>query len=237
MHFQPLEEITENLEESATRNHNLALFNRLLNSAPSPTNIVGGAFSQTSSQLQPLTRSISTDPSYSDGEEKEEERYVRQSEGAGGLLPSGLGNDTQCIICHGDGTSNTCIPLSAQELNPSQAINGEHEGYGLKKEENEEELTMLKIPPPLTRVLKQKKKPRLPASTKTNQSTPDDFQPIGARAKVITLQSSSGNTLSDMVLLTLPSFPEVTQWALEEQRQRSFSMGLDVNSLSNMAEE
>ncbi|MCJ8748092.1 hypothetical protein PDJAM_G00161040 [Pangasius djambal] len=230
MHFQPLEEISENLEESTTRNHNLALFNRLLSSAPSPTSIVGGAFCRTSAQLQLLTRSVSPDSSYSDGEEGEGERYVGRNEGAGGSLPSGLGNDTQSTICSCEETSNTHTPLSAQEFNASHAINRGHEEVGLKKE-----WTMLKIPPPLTRVLKQKMKPRLPPSTNTNRSTPDffSFQPVGDQAKVMTPQSTNGNALSGMTLLTVP------QWASEEhkQRQRSISMGSDVNCLSSKAED
>ncbi|KAB5523583.1 hypothetical protein PHYPO_G00154290 [Pangasianodon hypophthalmus] len=235
MHFQPLEEIAENLEESTTRNHNLALFNRLLSSAPSPTSIVGGAFCRTSAQLQRLTRSVSPDSSYSDGEEGEGERYIGRNEGTGGSLPSGLGNDTQSTICSCGGTSNTHTPLSAQEFNPSHAINRGHEEDGLKKDKNEKEWTMLKIPPPLTRVLKQKMKPRLPPSTSTNRSTPDlfSFHPIRDQAKVMTPQSTNGNALSGMTLLTVP------QWASEEhkQRQRSISMGSDVNCLSNKAED
>ncbi|KAF4075319.1 hypothetical protein AMELA_G00233160 [Ameiurus melas] len=232
MHFQPLEEIDENLEESATRNHNLALFNRLLSSAPSATSIVGGAFCRTSTQLQRLMRSVNPDTSYSDGEEGEGERYVGRNEGAGGSLPSGLGNDTQSTISICGETSKT-----SKDFNP----NSGHVEDGLKKDKNEKELTLLKIPPALTQVLKQEMKPRLPPSTNTNRSTPDffSFQPIGDQAKVMTPHSTNGNALSGMTLLTVPTFPEAPQRASEDhkQRQRSISMGSDVNCLSDKAEE
>ncbi|TRY83044.1 hypothetical protein DNTS_004458 [Danionella cerebrum] len=70
MHFQPLEKIGEQLEETVTRTHNLALFNRFLGSTPSPTGFVGGALRRTSAQLRRLTRSVSPDPSFSEGEEE-----------------------------------------------------------------------------------------------------------------------------------------------------------------------
>lgn len=241
MHFQPLEEIAENLEESATRNHNFALFNRLLSSTPSPTSIVSGAFSRTSAQMQRLTQSVSPDSSYSDGEEGEGKRYVGRNEGTGGSLPSGLGNDTQSTICSCGGTSNTHTPLSVQEFNLNQAINSGQEEDVLKKDKNEKEPATLKIPPSLTRALKQKMKPRLPTLPNTNRSTPDfsSFQPIRDQAKAMTPQLTNGSALSGMMLLKVPSFPEAPQWASEEhkQRQRSISMGSDVSCLPNKAEE
>lgn len=223
MYFQRLDEITENLEESATRNHNLALFNRLLSSASSPTNIVGGVYCRTSAQLQPLTRSISPDSSYSD----REERYVGCSEGAGGSVTSDFENDTQCTICRCGGTSDT---LSAQGMNSSQATNGEDVDDMLKKGKNEGELTMLKIPPPLTRVLNQK--------INTKRFTPNifSFQPIGNQAKVMTSQLSDGNALSSVALMTVPSFPEAPQRVSEEQ-ERSINMSSDVNCLFSKPEE
>ncbi|KAJ8363388.1 hypothetical protein SKAU_G00122190 [Synaphobranchus kaupii] len=92
MHFQPLENIAENLEESGSRHPNQALLTRLLSSAPSPTSLMGGALRRTSAQLQRLTHSPSPDPgsSYSmdngDGDN-------------GGSVPSGLCQDTQSTIC------------------------------------------------------------------------------------------------------------------------------------------
>uniref|UniRef100_A0A3B3DXJ5 Bestrophin homolog n=1 Tax=Oryzias melastigma TaxID=30732 RepID=A0A3B3DXJ5_ORYME len=61
MHFQPLENIAENMEESGTRHPNIALFNRLLTAAHSPSSFMGVAFRRTSAQLQRLQHSPSTD--------------------------------------------------------------------------------------------------------------------------------------------------------------------------------
>lgn len=235
MQFQPLEEIAENLEESMTRNYNLALFNRLLSPAPSPTRIVGRAICRTSAQLQPSTHWISPDSSYSDGEDREAERYGERKEGTGGSLPSGLGNDTQSAICSYRGASNTHTPLSLQVLDP------EHEKDGLKNDKNEAESPLLKITPPLTRVQKLKMNPRFPASSNTNRSTPDffSFQTIGDKAKIMNPQSSSGHALAGMTLFTVPSIPDVPHLASEEHThcQRSISMDSHVNCLSNKAEE
>lgn len=238
MHFQPLEEIAENLEESTARNHNLALFNRLLSPAPSPSRVVGGAVCRTSPQLQSLTRWISPDSSHSDGEDSEVERYGEQNDGAGGSLPSGLGNDTQSTMCSYGGASNTHSTLSVQVLDPSQVlINKENEKDGLKEDKNEAELTMLMITPPLKRVLKFK--PRLPALSNTNLSSPNlfSFQPIRDQGKIMTPQSSNGNAPAGMTHLTVPSLPDVPQLASEEHThcQRSISMDSHVNCLSNKA--
>ncbi|XP_014864400.1 PREDICTED: bestrophin-2-like isoform X2 [Poecilia mexicana] len=97
MHFQPLEDIAENLEESGTRHPNMALFNRLLHAAPSPTGFMGGALRRTSAQLQRLYHSPSDDRCTSDDEEDEEEKSCKI--GKGGSLPSGLGQDTQSTVC------------------------------------------------------------------------------------------------------------------------------------------
>ncbi|XP_062866445.1 bestrophin-2 [Trichomycterus rosablanca] len=112
MHFQPLEEIAENMEDSATCNHNLAVFNRFLSSAPSPTSFVGGAFCRSSAQLQQLTRSGSPDLSLSN-----EEGYLGQKDGTGGFLPSGLGHSTHSTICSCEG--NTTL-LTTLEINKRQ---------------------------------------------------------------------------------------------------------------------
>lgn len=234
MHFQPLEEIRENTEETATHNQNLALFNRLLSSTPSPSSIVGGAFNRTSAQLQQLTRSVSPDSSYSDGAEEEEEEYDGRNEGAGESLPSGLRNDTQSTICSCGGTSITHAP--------SQAMNGAHEEDKLRRGKNEIDLTMLKISPSLKGALKQKKRPRLSPSTHTNRSTPDlfSFQPTGDQAKVMTPPSTKRSALPGMTLLSVTPFPEAPQWAAteeQEQRQHSISVGSEGHRMSNRAEE
>ncbi|XP_068178245.1 bestrophin-2 [Antennarius striatus] len=94
MHFQPMENIAENLEESGGRHPNMALFNRLLNAAPSPSGFMGGALRRTSAQLQRLRHSPSIDQCTSDDEDEEGCKV-----GKGGSLPSGLGQDTQSTVC------------------------------------------------------------------------------------------------------------------------------------------
>ncbi|TNM85995.1 hypothetical protein fugu_008266 [Takifugu bimaculatus] len=94
MHFQPLEDIAENLEESASRHPNMALFNRLLNAAPSPSGLVGGALRRTSAQLQRLRHSPSIDQCTSDDDDDESCKL-----GKGGSLPLGLGQETQSTVC------------------------------------------------------------------------------------------------------------------------------------------
>ncbi|CAG5929085.1 unnamed protein product, partial [Menidia menidia] len=92
----PLEDIAENMEESGSHHPNMALFNRLLNAAPSPSGFMGGALRRTSAQLQRLYHSPSIDRCPSDEEEEEEEGC---KVGKGGSLPSGLGQDTQSTVC------------------------------------------------------------------------------------------------------------------------------------------
>ncbi|XP_037327482.1 bestrophin-2-like [Pungitius pungitius] len=94
MHFQPLEDIAENLEESGSHHPNMALFNRLLKVAPSPTGFMGGALRRTSAQLQRLRHSPSIDQCTSDDEEDESGKI-----GKAGSLPSGLGQETQSTVC------------------------------------------------------------------------------------------------------------------------------------------
>lgn len=95
MHFQPLEDIAENLEESASRHPNMALFNRLLNAAPSPGGLMGGALRRTSAQLQRLRHSPSIDRCTSDDDDDDESCKL----GKGGSLPLGLGQETQSTVC------------------------------------------------------------------------------------------------------------------------------------------
>nr|XP_015826874.2 bestrophin-2 [Nothobranchius furzeri] len=108
MHFQPLEDIAENMEESGTRHPNMALFNRLLSAAPSPNGFMGGALRRTSAQLQRLHRSPSIERCTSDDDE-EEERSCEISKG--GSLPSGLGQDTQSTVCSFSEEKSTRTPL------------------------------------------------------------------------------------------------------------------------------
>ncbi|XP_036416231.1 bestrophin-2 [Colossoma macropomum] len=260
MHFQPLEEIAENLEESVTRNHNLALFNRLLSSAPSPTGFVGGAFRRTSAQLQRLTHSVSPDPSYSDGE-GEAEGCVGRSGGAGGSLPSGLGQDTQSTICSCGGINPALPALLLNEFN--EGVNEDGPKNLQKKTEGDEmekkQSPVPKIPAPLPKEPSghNQERPReRPKATRssafnlgmikppapTNRSIPDffSFQPIGDQARVLT-PMTNGKAPSGMSLLAvpsfdIPSFPEVRdpKSSPEEhkQRLRSVSVGSEVISLS-----
>ncbi|KAM7009884.1 LOW QUALITY PROTEIN: bestrophin-2a-like [Tautogolabrus adspersus] len=107
MHFQPLEDIAENLEESGSRHPNMALFNRLLNVAPSPTGLMGGALRRTSAQLQRLRHSPSIDQCTSDDDDDNESVKI----GKGGSLPSGLGQDTQSTVCSFRDEKNPTTPL------------------------------------------------------------------------------------------------------------------------------
>ncbi|XP_060907814.1 bestrophin-2-like [Labrus mixtus] len=107
MHFQPLEDIAENLEESGSRHPNMALFNRLLGAAPSPTGLMGGALRRTSAQLQRLRHSPSIDQCTSDDDDDNESVKI----GKGGSLPSGLGQDTQSTICSFRDEKNPTTPL------------------------------------------------------------------------------------------------------------------------------
>ncbi|XP_050972577.1 bestrophin-2 [Labeo rohita] len=215
MHFQPLEEIAENLEESAKRNHNLALFNRLLGSAPSPTGFMGGALRRTSAQLQRLTRSVSPDPSFSDAED-EEEKSLGRSAGTAGSMPSGLGLDiTQSTICSCGGLISSCPPLSDAEFHKQ----GERDGIEEKDEKMMEKVP--KIPPPTAQASTGRRSPLAVGQVKShfcssneNRSVPDFFQPISDPGKVMTLKQQPTNSKAEAVcLLTVPSlevstFPE-----------------------------
>lgn len=212
MHFQPLQEIAENLEESVTRNHNLALFNRLLGSAPSPTGFMGGALRRTSAQLRRLTRSISPDPSFSEAEDEEQE-----SAGTAGSMPSGLGLDTtESTICSCGGLISTCPPLSDVEFHQQ----GERDGRGEDEKMVAKDSLVPKIPPPTAKASAGRKSPlavgqvktHICSSNTTNCSAPDfySFQPICDPAKVMTAKPNPPNGKAEAAsLLTVPS-PEVS---------------------------
>ncbi|XP_045069227.1 WW domain-binding protein 11-like [Coregonus clupeaformis] len=114
MHFAPLADITENVEsEGGGRHPNMALFNRLLFTAPSPTGLMGGALRRTSAQLQRFRRpSGMYPPSFSDEEGEDEDDESGKTLGpSGGSLPSVLGQDTQSTICSCGGVVNARTPL------------------------------------------------------------------------------------------------------------------------------
>uniref|UniRef100_UPI003AAADD43 bestrophin-2a n=1 Tax=Centroberyx gerrardi TaxID=166262 RepID=UPI003AAADD43 len=129
MHFQPLEDIAENLEESGSRHPNMALFNRLLNAAPSPTGLMGGALRRTSAQLQRLRHSPSIDPSTSDDDDDEGGKI-----GKAGSLPSGLGQDTQSTVCSFRGEMSARTPLLEIQFGAEQERRGGHPAVNQGKE-------------------------------------------------------------------------------------------------------
>ncbi|XP_036959411.1 bestrophin-2-like [Acanthopagrus latus] len=139
MHFQPLEDIAENLEESGSRHPNMALFNRLLNAAPSPTGLMGGALRRTSAQLQRLRHSPSIDRCTSDDEDDDSCKI-----GKGGSLPSGLGQETQSTVCSFREEKSARTPLleiefaAEQERRGGQHENEKKEVIGVEGKSHEE---------------------------------------------------------------------------------------------------
>nr|XP_046260209.1 bestrophin-2 [Scatophagus argus]XP_046260217.1 bestrophin-2 [Scatophagus argus] len=138
MHFQPLEDIAENLEESGSRHPNMALFNRLLNAAPSPTGFMGGALRRTSAQLQRLRHSPSIDQCTSDDEDNESCKI-----GKGASLPSGLGQETQSTVCSFREDKSTRTPLLEIQFGVEQerqggAVSDQKEVSGLERKSDVE---------------------------------------------------------------------------------------------------
>ncbi|XP_077461541.1 bestrophin-2a isoform X1 [Stigmatopora argus] len=121
MHFQPLEEIAENTEESVSRHPNMALFNRLLNAAPSHAGFMSGALRRTSAQLQRLYHSPSIDRCVSDDDDSESCKI-----GKGGSLPSGLGQDTQSTVCSFREEKSARVPLLEIQFGAEQVKPGGH---------------------------------------------------------------------------------------------------------------
>lgn len=203
-----------------TRNHNLALFNRLLGSAPSPTGFMGGALRRTSAQLQRLAR-VSSDPSFSDAED-EEEKSVGRNAGTAGSMPSGLGLDTtQSTICSCGGLISTCPPLCGVEFHTQ----GERDGRGEEKDEK----MMEKIPPPTAQTSAGRSplalgrvKSHFCTSNAINRSVPDffSFQPISVPVKVMTPKPQPTNSKAEAVsLLTVPSLQVSTFPQISERKQ------------------
>lgn len=133
MHFQPLEDIAENLEESGSRHPNMALFNRLLNAAPSPTGLMGGALRRTSAQLQRLRHSPSIDQCTSDDDDDESCKL-----GKGGSLPLGLGQETQSTLCSFREEKSCKTPLLDIQF---RADTSDEEGQGRKENGKEKSTT------------------------------------------------------------------------------------------------
>lgn len=125
MHFQPLEDIAENLEESGCRHPNMALFNRLLSAAPSPTGLMGGALCRTSAHLQRLRHSPSIDQCNSDDEDNESCKV-----GKGGSLPLGLGQETESTVCSFREEKSSRTPLLDIQFGLQQGGQGKEIGVG-----------------------------------------------------------------------------------------------------------
>lgn len=120
MHFQPLEEISENLEESGNRHPNMALFNRLLNAAPSPTGFMG--LHRTSNQLQRLHHSPGIDMCSTDDDDDDDDSCRT----LGWSLPSGLGQDTQSTMCSFSEERGLRTPLLEIQFGDMQEEGAEH---------------------------------------------------------------------------------------------------------------
>ena len=167
MHFQPLENIAENLEESGNHHPNMALFNRLLNTAPSPTGLMGGALRRTSAHLMRFRRSPSIDPPSSIDDNDDDDSVGGGGGGkvgAGVSLPSVLGHDTQSTLCsYGGGITSRTPLLEIQfgvernrqggSLTSQMEDEGEGEGRSGGEEEGADEgvrgSSVPLLPPPL----------------------------------------------------------------------------------------
>ncbi|XP_008406852.1 bestrophin-2 isoform X2 [Poecilia reticulata] len=249
MHFQPLEDIAENLEESGTRHPNMALFNRLLHAAPSPTGFMGGALRRTSAQLQRLYHSPSDDRCTSDEDEDEEEKSCKI--GKGGSLPSGLGQDTQSTVCSFREDKSPRTPLVDVQFGEEQGRRGGNVSAGESRdvrrvegvqrdedgsEANSEETSIAPVsllpPPPL------------PPSSREASTRPASATPITSRHRSAflfppTAQSSLEHCSSQPVIShprAMPPIPTPQSAGnkmslltvpsyIEPQRFRSVSMG------------
>lgn len=152
MHFQHLEDIAENLEESGSHHPNMALFNRLLNAAPSPTGFMGGALRHTSAQLQRLRQSPSIDQCTSDDDDDESCKI-------GGSLPSGLGQETQSTVCSLREEKSTRTPwleilfgAEQERRGGHPAINDEKRVSGVERKSGEEPMGKAEITQTETKV-------------------------------------------------------------------------------------
>ncbi|XP_040928350.1 bestrophin-2 [Betta splendens] len=152
MHFQPLEDIAENLEESGSHHPNVALFNRLLSAAPSPTGFMEGALRRTSTHIQRLRHSPSIDQCTSDDNDDESCKI-------GGSLPSGLGQETQSTVCSARDERSARTPLREVEFGVEPEGRGERPAAGeLRGEErvsvrgqSSAPVVLLPAPPPSSR--------------------------------------------------------------------------------------
>lgn len=243
MHFQPLEDIAENLEESGSHHPNMALFNRLLNAAPSPTGFMGGALRRTSAQLQRLRHSPSIDQCTSDDEDNESCKI-----GKGGSLPSGLGQETQSTVCSFREEKSTRTPLvdiqfgAEQERRGQQpVVDNKKEARGVEGDERQKRKESWKaadtqavslLPPPPQSSRETSTRPAVPIASRQPSAfsfNPDahsslehcSSQPAINQHRAVPpiLKPPFGG--SKMSFLTIPSYEE-------PQRFRSVSMGSEL---------
>lgn len=233
MHFQPLEDIAENLEEPGSRHRNMALFNRLLNAAPSPSELMGGALRRTSAQLQRLRHSPSIDQCTSDDENDDDESCKL---GKGGSLPLGLGQETQSTVCSFREEKSSKTPLLDIQFRVEKSEEEEEEEEGQEKENGKAESTsgsahvMSRLPPPPKASPQPASRftitPRHPSAFLFHPSAHSSLehcssQPVinqNKAAPTVLHASFGGNQMS---FLAVPS-PD------EPQRFRSVSMGSEL---------
>ncbi|KAL1005817.1 hypothetical protein UPYG_G00064340 [Umbra pygmaea] len=145
MQFAPLAGITENVEsEGVGRHPNMALFNRLLSTAPSPTAFMGGALRRTSAQLQRFRRPSGMYPHSFSDEEGEDDEGGKTPVLPGGSLPSVLGMDTQSTICSCGGVLNSQAPLSEAQFGVGmercvEALQNQEHVMEMEEDEEEED--------------------------------------------------------------------------------------------------
>lgn len=239
MHFQQLEDIAENLEEPGRRHPNMALFNRLLNAAPSPTDLMGGALRRTSAQLQRLRHSPSIDRGTSDDEDNESCKI-----GKGGSLPSGLGQDTQSTVCSFREEKSVRTPLleiqfgAEQERRGQQPVTNDKEEVGggderqVRQESGKAEsfgtqaVALLPPPPQSSRETSSRPASRPPSAFLFDPAAHASLEHCSSQPAInqnravpsILKPPLGGNNMS---YLTVPSYDE-------PQRFRSVSMGSEL---------
>lgn len=258
MHFQPLEDIAEYLEESGSRHPNMALFNRLLHAAPSPTGFMGGAIRRTSAQLQRLYHSPSNNRHITDDEEDDEDKSCKI--GKGGSLPSGLGQDTQSTVCSFREEKSSRTPLvdvrfgaeqerrggklstnESRDVKGVKGAQGDEDGAKAEPEETSRAPVSLLPPPPQS---------SRETSTRPASATPITSHHLSAFLFPLTPQSSLEHCSSQPVishpramspipkpaltgnklsLLTVPSY-------VEPHRSRSVSMGSEFTGSWNQGQ-
>ncbi|XP_049576708.1 bestrophin-2a [Syngnathus scovelli] len=232
MHFQPLEEIAENMEESVSRHPNMALFNRLLNAAPSHAGFMSGALRRTSAQLQRLYHSPSIDQCISDDDDSESCKI-----GKGGSLPSGLGQDPQSTVCSFREEKPARAPLLDIQFGAEQekrsdedtvmSASGVQLSHTRQEEEKQAEIPSpaLRLPPPLPPLASRETRPvstlHQPSPFPSHPTSHSNLEHCSSQP-VINHHKAAPSTLhpSQVSFLTVSSF--------EPQRFRSLSMGSEL---------